>query len=123
MGKSRATINIYCVRCYTKNMKRALLITITILLIGFAPHVFATEGFISLSSIPGLTDVQTATDGFAGFFNNLYKYLVGIAAVLAVIMIIWGGLEYSTQDSVSKKSDCLLYTSDAADDLTRVDLG
>ncbi len=30
-------------------------------------------------------------------------YIIGLAAVLAVIMIIWGGLEYSTQDSVSKK--------------------
>ena len=44
-------------------------------------------------------------DGLATFFNNLYKYLIGLAAALAVIMIIWGGLEYSTQDSISKKSD------------------
>jgi hypothetical protein len=44
-------------------------------------------------------------ENIVNFFNNLYKYLVGLAAILAVIEIIWGGLEYSTQDSVSKQSD------------------
>ncbi|MDE2173604.1 MAG: hypothetical protein KGJ31_03440 [Patescibacteria group bacterium] len=37
--------------------------------------------------------------------NNLYKYLIGVAAILAVIEIVWGGLEISTKDSVSKQSD------------------
>ena len=66
------------------------------------------QGFVPLAPIPGLTDPGTATsvinsDGFANFFNNLYKYVIGLAAALAVIMIIWGGLEISTQDSVSKQ--------------------
>jgi hypothetical protein len=64
------------------------------------------SGFVALAPIPGLTQGVTAdTAGLANFFNNLYKYLIGLAAILAVIEIIWGGLEYSTQDSVSKKSD------------------
>jgi len=70
----------------------------------FAPHVFA-QGFVPLAPITGLTDIQPTSAGLAGFFNSLYKFLVGIAAALAVIEIIWGGLEYSTQDSVSKKMD------------------
>ena len=65
------------------------------------------SGFTALAPIPGLTD-QSSTSvinstSLALFFNNLYKYLIGLAAVLAVIMIIWGGLEYSTQDSISGK--------------------
>lgn len=69
----------------------------------------ADTGFTALAPIPGLTDttpgsvIDSAT--LANFLNNLYKYLIGLAAALAVIEIIWGGLEYSTQDSVSKKSD------------------
>jgi hypothetical protein len=61
--------------------------------------------YVPLAKIPGLTDIQPTKGGLASFFNNLYKYAIGLAAVLAVIMIIWGGLEYSTQDSISKKSD------------------
>ncbi len=75
-----------------------------VIFFGVAPDVFA-QGFVPLASIPGLTDIQPSAGGLATFFNNLYKYLIGLAAALAVIMIIWGGLEYSTQDSISKKSD------------------
>jgi len=64
--------------------------------------------FCPLAPIPGLTEQTTSAVNsatLAGFFNNLYKYLIGLAAVFAVIEIIWGGLEISTKDSVSKQSD------------------
>lgn len=86
-------------------MKKSILIIGVVVFFSLAPHVFA-QGFVPLAPIPGLTQGATADPtGLANFFNNLYKFLIGISAVLAVIMIIWGGLEYSTQDSVSKKSD------------------
>ncbi|HQT82804.1 MAG TPA: pilin, partial [Candidatus Paceibacterota bacterium] len=66
-------------------------------------------GFTALAPIPGLTDQSSTavvnSTTLANFFNNLYKYLIGFAATLAVIMIIWGGLEISTKDSVSKQTD------------------
>ncbi len=65
-----------------------------------------TSGFVPLAGIPGLTQGTVAnSSGLSNFLNNLYKYLIGVAAILAVIMIIWGGLEISTKDSVSKQSD------------------
>lgn len=80
-------------------------------LVSFAPHVLA-QGFVPLAPITGLTDSATLNmtstfnpNTLANFFNNLYKYLIGLAATLAVIEIIWGGLEISTKDSVSKQSD------------------
>ncbi|MBI5405623.1 hypothetical protein HY972_01105 [Candidatus Kaiserbacteria bacterium] len=88
-------------------MKKAFLISLIALFFGLAPHVFAAAGdFVPLAPIPGLTEGVTAnTAGLANFLNNLYKFLIGIAAILAVIEIIWGGLEISTQDSVSKNKD------------------
>jgi|GEM_PF-2617636 len=92
-------------------MKKILFLSVFFLFIGFVPLVFAADpkGFTALAPIPGLTGpgVTDVVDSksLADFFNNLYKYLVGLAAVLAVIMIIWGGLEISTQDSISKQSD------------------
>ena len=70
----------------------------------FVPHVLA-QGFVPLAPIPNLTQgVTVNSEGLAAFFNNLYKYLIGLAAALAVIEIIRGGLEISTQDSISKQS-------------------
>lgn len=89
-------------------MKKLILVAL-VLFLSVAPHVLAQGGFVPLAPIPGLTD-QSSTSAvdqntLANFFNNLYKYLVGLAAVLAVIEIIWGGLQISTQDSVSKQGE------------------
>ncbi len=65
--------------------------------------------FQALAPIPGLTDQSETSvvksQDLSTFFNNLYKYLIGLAAAFAVIEIIWGGIEISTQDSVSKQTD------------------
>ncbi|MGD0328708.1 MAG: hypothetical protein ABSB00_03320 [Minisyncoccia bacterium] len=89
-------------------MKKILLISVfcLFLLAGCAPHVFAasaTQNFVPLAGIPGLTqNVPETSAGLAGFFNNLYKYLIGIAAILAIIVIIYEGIRIATnQDNVS----------------------
>src|SRR6185436_2140224 len=87
-------------------MKKMIFLSFALVFLGFVPYVFAQE-FVPLAPIPGLTQGATSvvnSTSFSTFFNNLYKYCVGLAAALAVIMIIWGGLEISTQDSVSKQS-------------------
>ncbi len=94
-------------------MKKVLVIAaFLIALAGLAPHALAASsgsGFVPLAPIPGLTDAQSTSvinsTSLANFLNNLYRYLVGLAAILAVIEIIRGGLEISTKDSVSKKTD------------------
>lgn len=90
-------------------MKKTLLLSVFFALLALAPHALAQTGFVPLAPIPGLTDAPTAskisTGSFALFFNNLYKFLVGLAVALAIIEIIWGGIEISTKDSVSKQSD------------------
>src|SRR3989344_4249137 len=86
-------------------MKKAIFFAL-LALVGFAPHVLA-QGFTALAPIPGLTDasatsvINSAT--LANFFNNLYKYLIGLAATLAVIQIIWAGLDiaFFHKDAVS----------------------
>ena len=87
-------------------MKKILVASLFFLFIGLVPHAFA-QGFVPLAPIPGLTQGVTAgSAGLAGFFNNLYKYLIGLAAVLAIIQIIWSGIRIATnQDNVSTITD------------------
>ncbi|OGG65028.1 hypothetical protein A3C94_02165 [Candidatus Kaiserbacteria bacterium RIFCSPHIGHO2_02_FULL_55_17] len=71
----------------------------------FVPYALA-QGFVPLAPIPGLTDVQPTSGGLATFFNNLYKFMIGIAAALAVIMITWAGLKIAlNRDNVSTIMD------------------
>ncbi|MFZ1075071.1 MAG: pilin [Minisyncoccia bacterium] len=88
-----------------KKILAPLLILFTV--VGIAvPHVLA-QGFVPLAPIPGLTDnVQASQGGLADFLNNLYKFLIGIAAALAVIVIIWSGLEIALNPgNVSKMGE------------------
>lgn len=99
-------------------MKKILIIASVLLFFGIVPTVFATgasasfdtveSGFVALAPIPGLTDDTTMSvvnsASLAVFFNNLYKYLIGLAAILAVIQITWAGLgiAYYHKDAVSE---------------------
>lgn len=63
------------------------------------------EGFVPLAPIPGLTEgVSPTQQGIAVFLNNLYIFLIGIAVVLAIGMIIWGGFEYALSEAIPGKS-------------------
>ena len=83
-----------------------------------------TTQYVALTTIPGFTtgcvpvEVKDA-NGVVKSINtdncvktnplekikNIYGVAIGIAAVLAVIMIIWAGLEYATTDAITGKSD------------------
>lgn len=94
-------------------MRKKLLVCCSILFVLLCAggvSAYAQEEFKALAPIPGLTAPNPGegsvidSNNLANFFNNLYKYLIGIAAILAIIQIIRGGLEISTQDSISKQS-------------------
>jgi len=97
-------------------MKKILIVLALFLFFGCISGVSAANtvdsGFVALAPIPGLTDDTTTSvvnsASLAVFFNNLYKYLIGLAAVLATLQIIWAGIKmaYFNKDSANaiKKS-------------------
>src|SRR3990167_427704 len=87
-------------------MMKTIFVSGAILFFSVVPYASAADGFVALAPIPGLTQGVTAdTAGLAAFFNNLYKFAIGMASVLAIIMIIWGGLQYATQDIPGAKQE------------------
>jgi type IV secretory pathway VirB2 component (pilin) len=85
-------------------MKKIFFFSFALFILIIAPHALAQE-FVPLAPIPGLTEGADAssTDGLPTFFNNLYKFLIGIAAILAIIQIIRSGIELAlNQGSVSE---------------------
>ena len=64
-----------------------------------------------LAPLPGMQkiiDTQKSTDNsnpcpFGNYLNTIIKIIIGFAAVLAMVMIVWGGVEYMTSDLVSSK--------------------
>jgi hypothetical protein len=75
-----------------------------IILILFSVSPVSAQEFVPLAGIPGLTGAEgvATEEGLPQFFNNLYTFLIGLAAVLAVIQIIRSGIEIAAnQGNVS----------------------
>lgn len=66
-----------------------------------APSILLAQNFVPLQKITNLTD---QTDP-ASFFSAIFKLGITIAAFLAVIMIMIGGLQYMSTDKISGKED------------------
>jgi hypothetical protein len=51
----------------------------------------SSDGFVSLSCIPGFAQAETSS-GLTAFFNTVYQLCIGAAALIAVIQIIRAGI-------------------------------
>ncbi|MDE1875010.1 MAG: hypothetical protein KGH68_03025 [Patescibacteria group bacterium] len=60
--------------------------------------------YLPLTTIPGAFKENTPADPVA-IVKNIYGVSISIAAVLAVGMIIWAGVEYATAEAIGKKTD------------------
>ena len=63
--------------------------------------------YTPLASIPstnGTGDIGSSPD-IGTYFNQMYQLGVGVATALAVLMVIWGGVEYITTDAIGGKEE------------------
>lgn len=60
--------------------------------------------FQPLTTIPGIREAAQSQN-LAAFLDTLYKLCIGIAAVLAIVQILRGGITYMLGDSVTEKRD------------------
>lgn len=62
------------------------------------------EQYTPLAPLPGTTNEEGKTD-IKTYIPGVFKLVIGIAGVLAVLMIIIGGVEYITTDAIQGKSE------------------
>ena len=61
------------------------------------------QGYEVLAAIPGVTDGDIPAD-LGSYVNLVYRASIAIGAVLAVLMLVIGGLQYMGTDVFSKKN-------------------
>lgn len=62
------------------------------------------DKYTPLAPLPGTTNEDGKTD-LQTYIPGIFKLAIGIASVLAVLMIIIGGVEYITTDAIQGKSE------------------
>jgi type IV secretory pathway VirB2 component (pilin) len=68
------------------------------------PSIACAQSFTPLTSLPGVADATSSPD-LAAFLSNIYKLCIGVAAILAVLKIIQGGITYMLGDSITEKKE------------------
>jgi len=94
-----------------KQFKKIISVSIfSFFMLFFASTVLAAVSYTPLE--PGaFTSITNSTSGaidfnnLGAFFGQIFNYGIAVAGVLAVVMIIWGGIEYMTTDSWTGKDD------------------
>lgn len=76
----------------------ALILTLIVANIAFA------QGVVTVEPLTNIGVQDAGVEGIAGFINTLYRYLIGIGAILAVLVIMYGGFRYMTSEAIGQKS-------------------
>lgn len=71
--------------------------------IGAVDCASGTDGYCLLAPLPGLTVINDTE--LNDYFGIIYRLLIGLAGVLAVVMIFFGGVQYMTTDALGEKEE------------------
>jgi hypothetical protein len=91
-----------------KKIKKIVTFVISTFGLFFSSSVLATVSYIPLESIPGTNFSSTnpvTFENLSMFFGQVFNYGLAVTAVLALIMVIAGGIQYMTTDSWMGKED------------------
>src|SRR3989344_4644405 len=87
-----------------KNLGITLLIIVLFFLVGMPALAIAqTVEYVPLVPLPGVE--LNGGNNLSGYLSALFRIGIGVAAVLAVLMIMIGGFQYMGSDSVTSKSE------------------
>lgn len=75
-----------------------------LILIALPIFGFAQLGYEPLVPLPGQSPTNSTVD-LGVYLSNMYKLLIAVAIILAIVMITYAGLEYMGTDSVFGKTD------------------
>ncbi len=91
----------------TKKITRSLLIGFCAFVILSLPlaFTFAQEiNYVPLAPLPGIGDTGPVTS-LSSYLVSAFRLIIGLAALLAVVMITLGGIQYMSTDAISGKSE------------------
>ena len=76
-------------------------------LFGGTLFVGAQTNYVPLSPLPGASTQEISAGNVGSYLQTLFTIAISIAGVLAVLMIVIGGLEYLLSEAFTSKADAI----------------
>ncbi len=87
-------------------------IIIVSVLFSISSSVYAIQDYSVLTPLPGLQRADDTTD-IQTYLPNAFRLTITIAAIMAFVMITFGGIMYATSDAISNRSQGREYVTNA----------
>jgi Type IV secretion system pilin len=71
--------------------------------VGFTTAVHAQAQYTLLQPLPGVTSSDSGATDFPTYLKGFFSLLIGLALILAVLIIIFGGIQYMSTDAITGK--------------------
>ena len=79
---------------------RKTIITLAVIAILLPIALYAQINYTPISAVPGISQSSLQTQGIGGYLNSIFRFAIGIGALLAVVQITIGGIQYMTSGAV-----------------------
>lgn len=85
---------------------RDFVVGVSVLVFFLLPLIGFAQGYVPLAPLPGQPAAYEANQSaLPSYLATIYKLGIGAAGVLAVLMLVWGGFQYTTSEAIQGKSD------------------
>ena len=89
------------------------LFSIFILPFSFSATFAYADSYVVLAPLPGIGNNTAKTTDLSTYLKEIFNLSIGIAAVMAFVMITFGGITYMTTDAISGKTKGREYITNA----------
>jgi hypothetical protein len=90
-----------------KKLSSIVTILLFLLFLSIIPvyNISAQEEFSPITTVPGVISKDGGLPAIETFLQNIFVFLIGAAAVIAVVQITIGGVQYMTSNAVGSLED------------------
>jgi hypothetical protein len=90
---------------FKKNILKSLFLASILFFFVVSISLAQTKEYTPLQPLPGIEASSEGTVALEKYLPGVFNLAIGVSAVLAFIVITWGGITYATSDALSGKSE------------------
>jgi hypothetical protein len=76
-----------------------VIMIVFMVVVALTPAYIVAQDYVPISTVPGISTGDTSSTGLQTYLSNVFTFVVSVGAILAVIQIAIGGVQYMTSSA------------------------